>query len=369
MSVPQDDSDFDPGELVERLRREAGGLRDCFTQFSFKGMALAAAGLGLIFASAESFEFVDLAAVPLIWLLATITRIGIYKYASSNRVLGYELHLYRTAGVSDREGGWNRRYQELDWEAALRAWRVVQPALFRRIYKTPEEFPRNRWLRRVLRTPPMRWLHDRSPFLYSWTPYAKKAIRRYLPGSEAKEYPWFHLPTLTRPSRKLPATAAPSPTPGDDKSASRPTAPLYHAGSYLHHMLRILVLMQLLLLTPIVLVAWGEYKDRHQTGLWLRLALLVMLVIMIGISAINLSKRRRMIESGLLSIHSTAITWQAVVLAHYRAIGDSPGKPTDYLHYTENLLQQALTLARAPLRIHQWVAGGPAGGGSPAVEI
>ena len=39
--------------------------------------------------------FVAFAAVPAIFLLMLVSRIGIFKYTTANRNLGYELHLNR----------------------------------------------------------------------------------------------------------------------------------------------------------------------------------------------------------------------------------------------------------------------------------
>jgi len=38
-----------------------------------------------------------------------------------------------------------------------------------------------------------------------------------------------------------------------------------------------------------------------------------------------------MLENGFLSIHSCAITWEAVLKVHFKALSDSMNHQTDYL--------------------------------------
>jgi hypothetical protein len=173
-----DKESVDLGGLIPRLRAESSGVRDCFTQFSFNAIALCSAALGVIL-SAQAFEYADFAAIPFIGLLVVVCRIGIYKYATSNRLLGYELHLFRSAGQDFGDSGWQPHMRNIDWEAALRAWRVVQPALFRSIYRTPEDFPSSKIWRFFVRLPGLRTLHERFPLMYRLRKEMRVRIKSY----------------------------------------------------------------------------------------------------------------------------------------------------------------------------------------------
>jgi hypothetical protein len=339
-----DNGDLDFGDLIARLRAESAGVRDCFTQFSFNSIALCSAALGAIL-SASALEYADLAAIPFVGLLIVVCRIGIYKYATSNRLLGYELHLFRSSGQNFGGDGWQPHMRDIDWEAALRSWRVVQPALFRAIYKTPEDFPKSKFWRSLLRrTPGLHTLHERFPSMYHVRKEIKNRIDRYEPSSSSRpaSYPWFHLPTITK-------------TVGLPSLHSSETG-LYHAGSYLRHMLSGLFFLQFLLLFPMAL----EIKKNIIAQNWasqpslLRLSLFLISLIVIMVSKLNARRRRELIESEILSIHSCAIIWQAVVLAHFRAVKLSP----NYSHYTEELAKQATEIAREPFSIHVYIRTG-----------
>jgi hypothetical protein len=59
---------------------------------------------------------------------------GIHKYATSNRLLGYELHLQCTAHYLSPDES-HELFENVGWEEAMRAWRVVQPTLWHTIYQ------------------------------------------------------------------------------------------------------------------------------------------------------------------------------------------------------------------------------------------
>jgi hypothetical protein len=71
--------------------------------------------------------------------------------------------------------------------------------------------------------------------------------------------------------------------------------------------------------------------------------------------ASNHRRREIIIEDELMSVHSCAIVWQAVVIAHYRALKATANN--HHRHYTEALAEEAATIAARPFHIHEWIAG------------
>ena len=125
-------------ELVKRLREEASEVKDCATKYCFQALALSTVVLGAILPLLNKFPLAGIAAVPLvIFLLATI-RISFHKFETANRLYGYELHIYRRARLTDSDGdGWKSHMRQIGWEEAFYAWRVVQPFIYREIYREP----------------------------------------------------------------------------------------------------------------------------------------------------------------------------------------------------------------------------------------
>lgn len=364
-------ADPEEREFVMSLREEAEGVKDCFTQFSYRTIAFSAAALAAMFATLERFPLVSLAAIPVVGFLMTVARIGIYKYSTSNRNFGYELHLARTEGIDyEGEGSWKECMRRIRWETALRAWRVVQPVLFRRIYTVPENYFPMFGPALVRKSLFFRWLNDKDPRQYRLRSEASTLVMEFREAKikgevdpEQARYPWFLLKELTLVR-------------GRDANDLQP---IYHAGTYLKNMLRILIMMQFLVLLPMTFqvierVACIEYSrlagqkhlsvygivslavDLGLVGLVGRLAVFLLLLVMVWVGAVNVSRRRKILESELLSIHSTAITWQAVILCHYRSMSSQgKGRQGEYLHYTERLVRHAERLAENAFTIHSFV--------------
>ena len=117
-------------------------------------------------------------------------------------------------------------------------------------------------------------------------------------------------------------------------------------------MIFVLVASQTLMLTPLVVLAMVKMKTSPQQGLWHLVAFAILLVVILW-RYVRLRRRREIVEQELLSIHSCSIVWQAVVLAHYRAVSGSSKYP--YFGYTEALAREAVSLSKVPLAIHQWI--------------
>lgn len=310
------------------LRTEASEVKQCFTNFSFQALALSLTVLAATFGLTETFPAAVYAPLPVIGLLMATCRLGVFKYATANRNLGYELHLARTKHIEARtdSGRWTPEMRRIDWEEAVRAWRVVQPTLFRAIYTTPQT---DEWALRLERW----WLGGLNFFrwnLYRLTDDAEKVVQTFRQGKlEDERYPWF-----------LPAILARGTPESTDK-----TSAVYYAGSYLQGMLSTLVVTQGLMLIPLVVALPGRAPIR----LGFDVALLLLLGAAILARAARITRRRRILEDELLSIHSCAIVWEAVVVCHYLALKDG------LEHYTERLASHATTVAKNPLGIHRWL--------------
>ncbi len=280
-------------KLIDALREDARSLKDCYTTFSFQAIAFASAVLSIIARYQPEYPFFGLASVATIILLITVARIGTYKYASANRQYGYELHMFRTRNLKKfTGGGWKPNMREVGWEEAMRAWRVVQPTVFKHLYYT------NRLLPNILR------LKHRN-----------------------RLYQWFN-------PEKLSAAHA-----------------SYYAGSYLSVMNTILHFLSALSSIPLFFMIFQ--LDELNFLSW-RVGIIFPATVFLFISHrfVRDYARVKTLETGLLSIHSCSIMWQAVIVAHFRAIENS----IELRHYTENLAIQAKDLQENIFNIHDWVS-------------
>ena len=132
--MPPQSDDVRP-VIIKQLRDEAYAVRDCFTRYSFSALSVAVLGLGVIAKFALTEPYLGVLSVLPVLLLLAVASMGTHKYATSNRLLGYELHLHRTRHyIGTRK--WQPHMQAIGWEEAMRAWRIVQATLFEHIYRT-----------------------------------------------------------------------------------------------------------------------------------------------------------------------------------------------------------------------------------------
>lgn len=185
--------DRDTQHLLDQLREEALAVKECFTNFVFQSATAAAVAFGFIVLNVNDAPFVTLTAAPTILVLMIVCRIGVFKFTTANRNLGYQLHLARMesflrTSTSDEVRSRVHGIMNLDWETLLRAWRVVQVAVFREIYRTPRT--RGLWGR----------LDPRS---YLPTAPAQHVMTEYELGSVRSEsdhaFGWHSLPSRSEP--------------------------------------------------------------------------------------------------------------------------------------------------------------------------
>jgi hypothetical protein len=312
-------------ELVKRLRAEASEVKDCATKYCFYALALSTVLLGAILPLLDKFPLAGFAAVPLVIFLLATVRISLHKYETANRHYGYELHIHRRARLMNSDGnGWDLHMRQIGWEEAFYAWRVVQPFVYKEIYREPKWYD------------------------YPWDNYVKKKN----PYSQKNKQFWF-LPKRLGSQNQF----------------------AYSAGDYLyilHTLLHVFAICAWLILVYMVFeLAFGcpGPTDCWNNSLKYTFAFMGFLVTLatstiIVIRALRMHAKRRILQNELLSINSCAIVWLAVVVAHYRALGKLGAKAPDYKleryeGYTHSLVDQAKQLGDNVENIYTWIHEGP----------
>jgi len=293
-------------DLVFQLRREVRDVKDCFDRFAFQGSALAVVVAGFILANEH--RAVGLAAVPAIMILMLICRVGIFKYTTANRNLGYELHLDRLrkyAQLGDAQAK-NRvaELEDMGWEEAIRAWRVVQPSIFAKVYTVPQIKADRSWI----------WPTELDPGLYKLKGNASKL------DSKARDFlfewgkgPYRYGPYAWWNQKKLTELYD-----GEGMTSH------FHTGNFLKDMLFALNLMQWSLFA---LLCWSGiawlWSLRLQPFFLLYAGAVIMVLLagalVMGYRQLRMTRRRVILEEELGSIHSCAITWGAVAIVHFAA--------------------------------------------------
>ncbi|MCX6907030.1 MAG: hypothetical protein NTY01_03190 [Verrucomicrobia bacterium] len=124
----------DEHQLIKTLREEASEVKECFTKFSFQAMGIAVGVLGLLASQQQQHPWVALASILVVIFMVTVAHIGTHKYETSNRNHGYQLHLDRVKQLArttpSEKSSLVHASQSIQWEEAMRAWRVVQRAVF-----------------------------------------------------------------------------------------------------------------------------------------------------------------------------------------------------------------------------------------------
>jgi hypothetical protein len=319
---------MDKRDLVTNLRSEVRDVKDCFMRFAFQGSALATVVAGFILNANDRLE-VALAAVPTIVILMLICRVGIFKYTTANRNLGYELHLDRLA-TYDRNGdsATKARVAEIrgiGWEEALRAWRVVQTSIFASIYKVPQvETDRSTILpRKLFRN--WHWPRSMDTGLFSLKGKPHTTSQETYDPRHWGDEPFPDGPYVWWNQKKLTEHA--------DGSG---IVSYYHTGNLLKDMLVALNVMQGALFA---LLAWSviQFLLDDRFNLEKRLCFssaTVFFGIFILTRQIRIQRRRVILEEELGSIHSCAISWAAIAIVHIAAAEDTRYRP--YFHYTES---------------------------------
>ena len=324
-------------QFIKQLREEAKDVKSCFTTYSIQSIIFSAAVLAAMFSMLDKFPLAVFSCIPVIILLMIISRIGIYKYATANRLYGYELHIGRTYRYNKNSKQKKQLYRDISWEEAQRAWRIVQTRVFRELYTTPECDRTSKWLKK---TGILNWINYFRPNLYRYNNTSKNKINHFRALKDINEkmaeseYPWFDLRILTEVNI------------GGLESDS------YHAGTYLKNILGMLILMQHMLLVPIVVLFFKDYTFFDSKMDFILIFVFITMFSLINLRSIRVNNRRKILENEFLSIHSCSIIWQAIVLAHHLALRSCP---KSYKFYTLSLLQQANDISSNIFNIHGWI--------------
>jgi hypothetical protein len=322
--------------FIEQLRKEASDVKQCFTNFSFQALAFSSAVLGIIFGFMIKYNVAALASIPAIFLLIIVCRIGIYKYSTANRNYGYELHLARMRNqYSKTNYQLFELYLNIRWEEALRAWRVIQPAIFRKLYKTVDDNTTGRFMEKLLI---LSWINDIRPSFYRKTDIADNKIKEFNNHKESLYgYPWFMPGLLTT----------------TNKYNYPKVSTFYHSGTYLENLMGILILMQYLLLTPILYIVIIRFQNQSDIYSYLWLTLLIIMSVIVILRHFRTSRRRQILESEIHCIHSCGSIWEAVTTSYLISLFETN---CTYEHYTEKLTQKALEISSEDnlFNIHNW---------------
>jgi hypothetical protein len=289
-------------DLIPVLRKEATDVKQCFTTFSFQTFVFSAAVLGAVAAYSAVRPVVNFVPALVSVLVLAVCRIGTYKYATANRNYGFELFIDRLTRLTpDVAGRVTEASLEIGWEEAMRAWRIVQASTFRHLY------------------------FHRGPL-----PNLKSSFNRTKTARASGA--WWDVRSLV----------------GEHAT--------YHAGSYLSAMLFLLYLFLFASWLPLASVALAAHNDPthqlHDVSGYI-ICGVVSFVLLCSLNVWFIERRRIILESELLSIHSSAIMWEAVVVAHHRALAEV--RAHHFNGYTRALALQTESLLKDLADVHAWL--------------
>ncbi|MBI4718560.1 MAG: hypothetical protein HY763_12195 [Planctomycetes bacterium] len=349
--------------LVESLRREAADARMCLRTLLAQVIAFAVAAISATLIAGERAPDAAFAVVGVLGVVIAVQRIGLHKFSTTNRLWGYQLHLERLRGTPPHP------LSLIGWEEACRAWRIVQATVFEAIYTTPRS--------RLARLPTITDLYPgffvlRQPFRERLAGYDKyrrelralslaidkihRTIDEHPHGEVGDNGSRLQRDCSDLESRRqhlegrLIETSCLWWMPGVRAALG---GGCYHAGSYLARIFAILGALQLFSLLPLLILFLRQYVEGPlgmrgwAAGVCTSLGLMVW-----ALNWLSLRRRRKILEEELLSIHSCAIMWKAVALAHSRAWGATVNSERRR-SYTERLARIACWYARAPLLIRE----------------
>ncbi len=320
-------------EIKDR-RDEAATVKQCFTDFAFKGLLLTTAFFGFVSsfypaglsddATSSEKESVCMRYF-LVWLLCGVVilflmrvlRIGFHKYSTANRNYGYVLHIDRTfdyeKGVTDK--AYEEQVRSVGWEEGMCAWRIIQPIIFEEVYR--------------LRTATERWVF---PFYRC----ERKA---------SESYQWWNTMHLMNTRRH------------DSNYIIQDSLP-YRPGSYLEKTERLVHFLCIVIYT-LYSFSYFFAMDCIHSGMLPRMNGLLFGVIYTTawlcitccfiVHIVKQRKFRHILESGLLSIQSCAVVWRLVIISHLAVVHPFDG----YRGYTRRLAERAVVIRKHLMQIHE----------------
>ena len=336
-------------DIIQDIRAETTTQKECITRYTFQSLLLT----GALWAFAFKFD-----TGPRDYVFATcgmvcctivscvmfmVSRMANHKYHTVNRNLGYELHLHRLKDyfLKEHSDKWSAMMLDIGWEEAMCAARVVQATLFNNLY-TDRVLNLPRWVgyRGLL---DLHWLRtyrvkpEHDPDSYPETELQRKSI-----------YSWYD-------TRKLI---------GNDRD--------YHPGSYLRNIHVILHGVGFLSVGLIWgFYAWACHYGRLDSWQALQIinlfslkgayfALFGSFNLMFTVFFMAQARRQRsfrlILQSGLLSIQSSAVVWRIVCTCHILGKECAIYKNKSYMSYTRYTYGLAGEAVKNFYRIHQWLS-------------
>jgi hypothetical protein len=342
---------MDPKEkIIDTLRKEAEDAKSCFTQFSFQGLLFLNAALGVIFGIVDTNIFTAFSCLPAIIILQVLCRIGIYKYGAANRAYGLQAYIESLNNCVAKNGVRQRcSREEIDalnlitengnFEQLFRAWRIIQPTIFVRIYHTPQ-LKSMRFVREIryyflcsrsrlfnlalFVLSIVRFVLDKN--LFRRKKYKSVSLSRKIKQFEASRKPKFkeYFSLQNEAARRIRSY---SHSRGNAKNypwfmLSEITNNRYYPGTYLKQMLSVLIVLQYLYLGPMVYACIRIIEqskiDFMQLSFYILSTLLLFDIIFETSKTYN--RRREILEKEIHSIHASSIIWNIVAIGHYRGI-------------------------------------------------
>lgn len=342
-------------EIMRELRKEAFDVKDCFARYSFQALA-ASSGL-LLFLARFHFDtqaaYMGLFACLPVLLLIAVLSMGIHKYGTANRLLGYELHLQRMHHYVAM-GALHPTMLFVGWEEAMRAWRIVQSTVFSAIY-TPWFSGGSPWITWLTwRLIPIVYRKDVSREIDRLAEIAQKQVDEKNEAIETPEQStWYGIWFSPRLSiERMPRLRQ---TANNDEAATVELRAYYRSGGYIKSQVLLFYTLIAICIAFAIYTLWAAAFPVWPTVLF------SLLVVLLALRTINLATRIRILEDGVHSIHACAILWEATVLAHFIALNSRfPSSPrTDAnvsIHgYTVMLGREAAKIAKETMRLHHWI--------------
>ena len=319
--------------ILSYLRSEAYAVRDCFTRYSVQILAAAAAITVAIARFTGETNYIGLLGLFTVVLILLVFSMGVHKFGTSNRLLGYELHLQRTAHFYPHDNC-QRLIETVGWEEAMRAWRIVHPTLFAAIYRPSHYFFRRFWF--VTIRPSLRKKIEQDKI-------KQDKIKQDIVDKDPFTGFWF-----------------------DQKEAFNQIEGVhYNPGGYLKTTISVFIVSILICFSlPVreAVVSWQHLGSGTNVIIdWSVVILVVMSALAVLLVSLNIYCRIKILENGLMSIHSAGIVWETTVLAHLVALRklrlhqEKHAKPTSMHGYTYHIAQEALAIAKDADKIHQWI--------------
>ncbi len=338
---------------IESQRKESESVKQCFTSQSHQTMMLCIAIVGLVMPCLTN-KLVDIDGVikwymlagtsflSIMLCLATIA-VGCHKYNTSNRITAYQIHLSRI--VDYQEANHKKcdpiatELGRIDWEEAMFTWRIVQPVLFNYFYNCL-----------LVRRSICSLLAPKSVSREAW--------------QKSLEYPWYD----TRKIGDTMSKKACKELGGGVNCRMKKCSPYFVPGTYLRRKIDELYFFMLPFYAMLVYSTLEIYKASQQPHIAFGMVSICIAAITLYLlyNILKTYENCIILESGLLSIQSSAFVWRIVCIMHLLAkkkvyeFNVSPDIGNDtvqlYNRYTIELMRLSCSELLPNIHcIHKWL--------------